>query len=281
MRIDLSLTNFGDVSIECARAAGELEAMGFDGFWVSEHIVSTPHFRRRNYGTYWLESMSMLSHIAARTKKARLGIGVVVLPYRHPLLTAKAVATIDRLSGGRIDLGVGTGWSRQEYEALGLAHFFPLRGEVTNEILDILPLCWKGGTVNYEGKHFRFQNVEFDPIPIQSPLPFWVAAVQPSGAPLRRIVKYGSVWTATGMTPEAVKEMGDNVDQLAGRVIPRSAHIPIQAETTAAEVLDRIEAFRKAGCFHVRLDIATLSFPTYMKAAESLAAGMKPLQKAS
>src|ERR687885_1118986 len=128
------------------------EDLGFDSVWISDHVVVPEHISSAypyspdgRFPTAptqpYLEPLSALGYLAGRTRRVRLGTHVLVLPYRHPLLTAKMIATLDNLSGGRVDLGIGVGWMREEFEAVG-APSYERRGAVTDEQIRVLKAVW-------------------------------------------------------------------------------------------------------------------------------------------
>src|ERR1700704_76560 len=130
------------------------EDLGFDSIWLSDHIVvpehiasSYPYSPDGQFATLpsqsYLEPLAALSFLAGMTRRVRLGTHVLILPYRHPLLTAKMVATLDNLSNGRVDLGIGVGWMQEEFDALGLdGAVYTRRGAATDEQLRILKSVW-------------------------------------------------------------------------------------------------------------------------------------------
>src|SRR5436190_3820610 len=144
-----------------AQAAEEL---GFDSVWQADHIViperiasSYPYSPDGRFTTLptepYLEPLAGLSFLAGATRRVRLGTHVLILPYRHPLLTAKMVSTIDNLSGGRFDFGIGVGWMREEFDALGLdERTFTRRGAATDEQLRILRMLWTEDVTSFEGE---------------------------------------------------------------------------------------------------------------------------------
>lgn len=152
-----------------ARMAAMLEAAGFDSLWVSDHIVF-PHETTSRYpfstdgritwplDDPYLEPLVVLGAVAAVTSRIALGTSVVIAPMRNPVLLAKQAATIAAISKGRLVLGVGAGWLREEFEALGAD--FEARGEVLNEWITIARACWTGSAGAFEGKHYRL------PVPI-------------------------------------------------------------------------------------------------------------------
>lgn len=280
MRIDLAMANGYELALPVVRTAPLLEEMGFDGLWMSEHVISTAEYSKRDYGPYWLETLSTLAHLAGITKKIRLGTSIMVAPYRNPVIMAKTVATIDQLSGGRVDLGVGTGWSLEEFMALGLAHWYSERGALTNEVLEVALACWQGGDkVSWEGKYFKFKDIVFQPRPAQAKLPLWVGGNKPVPGPLRRIARFADVWHASQLKPEKLKAMGDQIDEFAGRTVPRSTRLPIAKGTSLSEVCDKIVAHRDVGgCMQVRVDFRTTDLADFMGCCEALATQLSALR---
>ncbi len=188
-----------DVVSEAARHAEEL---GYDSVWAAERLVNpwsvdTPY----PYGeeSQWfvppespfLETFSVLSFLAGVTERISLGTSVIVLPYRHPLVTARVATSVDTLSRGRLILGVGIGWMPEEFEALGVR--FEDRASVADEQLEILDLVWSQDRPHFEGRHYRFGEVAVSPRPFQRPrLPIWVGG-ESEGARMRA-ARYGDAW---------------------------------------------------------------------------------------
>jgi alkanesulfonate monooxygenase SsuD/methylene tetrahydromethanopterin reductase-like flavin-dependent oxidoreductase (luciferase family) len=147
------------------------EDLGFDSVWISDHVVVPEHISSAypyspdgRFPTLptqaYLEPLATLGYLAGITRRVRLGIAVLILPYRHPLLTAKMIATLDNLSGGRVDLGIGVGWMREEFDALGLApEVYQHRGSVTDEQLRILKSAWTEDVAGFEGRFYQFAPV--------------------------------------------------------------------------------------------------------------------------
>ncbi|MDG2307253.1 MAG: LLM class flavin-dependent oxidoreductase [Candidatus Binatia bacterium] len=138
--------------------ARRIEAMGFDSIWVGDHV---------SFHVPILESLTTLSFIAAATERVRLGTGVYLLPLRHPTTTAKVASTLDVLSGGRLDLGVGVGGEfAPEFEACGVP--VNQRGSRANEAIEVLRKLWSGEKVEHAGKNFEFGPVAITPKPLQA-----------------------------------------------------------------------------------------------------------------
>ncbi len=147
--------------------ARSAERLGFDALWVGEHFLVAGH-----YGTAWMSPLLCLAHAAAVTTRIRLATGVLVLPYHHPLALARHVQTLHHLAGGRLVLGVGPGWDRAEFEALGLD--LSERGGRTDEILAALRRLLTEPTVTFEGRFYRFRDASILPLPARPP-ELWVA----------------------------------------------------------------------------------------------------------
>jgi probable F420-dependent oxidoreductase len=126
----------------------------------------------------------------------------MILPYRNPVLTAKMITTIDNLSGGRVDFGVGVGWMKEEFEALGY-DYYARRGAVTDEQIEVLKVLWTEDLPRFEGAFYRFGPLGALPHPVQKPHPpIWIGGHTP--AALRRVARYGDGWLPLGARPPAV-----------------------------------------------------------------------------
>src|SRR5258706_2169614 len=136
--------------------------------------------------------------VAAKTSKLRLVTSVTVVPHRPPVLTAKILATIDVLSEGRLTWGIGAGWCKEEFEALGTEPFEE-RGAVTDETIAACRVLWTEENPRFEGKYANFSNIFFQPRPVQKRVPIWVGGE--SGPALRRTAKLGDGWYPIGTHP--------------------------------------------------------------------------------
>jgi len=243
------------------------EQLGYDSLWFTDHVVGV-RAMAGVYGTYWLDPLVAMTWVAARTSTIRLGTGVLVLPYRDPVLTAKMLATIDVFSAGRVDLGVGVGWSRSEFRAVGVGDRFDARGRVTDESIEVLRRCWAGGEVEHEGEFFSFRHIAFEPVPVQPRLPIWVGG--DSGPALRRAARYADVWHPHDLDPAQLQSKGERIDELAGRPVPRSVRIAIAPEDLAG-LPDVVDAYLAVGCTRVVLDFRSLSSDTVAVLADKAA----------
>jgi len=174
-------------------SAKKAEELGYDAIFVNDHIIVDDGARSAPW-TNCYDPFVALACIAANTSRIRLGVSVLIVPYRSPIATAKALATIDRMSGGRLIAGVGVGWNEAEYAALGVP--FRERGARTNEYLRLWQACWGPDKVSFAGKFVSFSDMCVSPKPVQRPHPpFWSGGL--SDAALRRAARFAAVWQPT------------------------------------------------------------------------------------
>ncbi len=144
----------------------------------------------------WLDPLTVLSVIAGRTSKIRLGTNILLAALRRPAVLAKSVATLDVLSGGRVDLGVGVGWQKEEYEACGLD--FSSRGRLLDHTLEVCQLIWAEEKADYETPELTFSSIHAMPKPLQKPgVPLWVSGTVNKHS-MARLAKFGSGWIPWG-----------------------------------------------------------------------------------
>jgi probable F420-dependent oxidoreductase len=199
-----------DQLVEIARGA---EAAGFEGVLLSEHLFvpdtysarypysesGRPDFDARSpFPDPWVTMTAM----AAATSRLRFATMVYILPLRHPIEVAKVVGSASIFSGGRIVLGAGAGWMREEFEVLGVD--FATRGKRFDECIEILRRLWRGGMTEYHGKIFRFERLQMSPAPPQ-PIPIYIGGA--SKPALRRAARFGDGWLGAGNTPEQAEEI--------------------------------------------------------------------------
>lgn len=176
-------------------AAKKAEELGFDAIFVNDHIIVDGSARSAPW-TNCYDPLVALPYIAAATTAIRLGVSVLIVPYRNPVLTAKMLATIDRMSQGRLIAGVGVGWNEAEFAALGVP--FRERGARSDEYLRVWQACWSPDPVSFAGKFVAFADMHVSPKPVQEPHPpFWSGGA--SDAALRRAARLAAVWQPTPM----------------------------------------------------------------------------------
>lgn len=154
-----------------AEFAGVVEQYGFDAVNLTEHPMPGDRWLGAG-GHHALDPFVGLAVAATATTRIRLMTNLVVLPYRNPFLLAKAAASLDRVSGGRVVLGVGTGYLKPEFFALGVD--FEERNDLFDEVIEACRLAWAGDSVTYAGRHFSVRGNTAHPPPVQDPLPIWI-----------------------------------------------------------------------------------------------------------
>lgn len=177
------------------------EGLGYAALWTADHLV-LPVETRTNYpylkqakvrldpAHAFFEPLIALAAVAARTRRIRLGVSVYLATLRHPLAVAKQVASLDQLSQGRVVLGVGAGWIPEEYATLGID--FAERGRVLDEHIDALRTLWRDERPRFEGRHYRFDGIGFEPKPVRRDVPIWVGGNSPAAR--RRAARRGDAW---------------------------------------------------------------------------------------
>src|SRR5580700_6447095 len=190
-----------------ARIAREGEALGYDYLTITDHVVlpdtAEPGYPYSESGAFFStdtfyrhEQLTTAAWLAAVTTKLRLVLAVMVVPHRPAVLAAKMLATIDVLSGGRLTVGIGAGWLKAEFDAVVTTPFAE-RGAVTDEYIDAFRLLWTERAPRFAGRYTRFENIAFEPKPIQKPHPpIWVGGE--SGPALRRAARIGDAWYPIG-----------------------------------------------------------------------------------
>ncbi|HZW03364.1 MAG TPA: LLM class flavin-dependent oxidoreductase, partial [Anaerolineaceae bacterium] len=215
MKFGVVLPSYGPQSgrspiVDTALAA---ERLGFDSAWATDHLA-LPESDSERFGHIY-ESLITLSYLAASTLTLRLGTSALVLPQRNPVEVAKQAATLDVLSGGRVILAAGIGWSEGEYHNLG--HDFHNRGKRMDEALRVLRTLWRGQrTASFKGQYYNFEKVVFSPGPIQSGGPeLWVGGN--SRAALRRAAYLADGWHPNARGVETLQRMLKGAAVLLGK----------------------------------------------------------------
>lgn len=188
------------------RLAQAAERLGYDSVWGNDH-VSTQHYVRHEYpqAPNYYAPLLILAAIGAATQRIKVATALLVVPFRHPVVIAKEVATLDQLTGGRVLLGVGIGAYREEFEAMyGAAAAKKVnRGELLDEALAALELLWSDQDASHSGKYFTFESVQTYPKTVQRPVPVYIGGNSPEG--WRRCGRYGQGWLPAVLAPAEVK----------------------------------------------------------------------------
>ena len=289
--------------------AREGERLGLHSAMIADHIV----FPTGSESTYpytvdgkhpsmgdALEAFSILGVVAGATERLRLVTSVLVLPYRNPVLTAKMVASLDVLSGGRVTLGVGVGWLKEEFDALASPDF-TRRGAVSDEWIGIFKQLWTHSPATFEGRFYRYRDIRCEPFPVQKPHPpIWVGGHSP--AALRRAARHGDGWHPVGAiaaSPLPPQEMAAHLATLqrmtreAGRD-PAALTISYKAPLydaaipdrhgsrrsfsgTAEEIAGDIRAFAAIGVHELIFDFRGQSIAGSIEALQRFATQVMPL----
>ena len=271
----------------------QAEQMGFDSVWVTDHIIVPHQIPGRQDIVYrhdMLEPISLLTHLGAVTSKVSIGTSVVILPYRNPVILAKAIATADVLSRGRVIFGAAVGWMEGEFQALNAR--FAERGRVSDEYLSLLKELWTNPTPAFQGEYFEFSNVTFSPRPVQQPHPpIWIGGRSRRG--VRRAVEFGDYWHPSQMGPQ---ELAHNADymrrysasvgreeppQLSCRLTlefssPSKNHERAPLHGTVEDIVGDVQAYSELGVQHIAMEIAGDSFGEKLGAMERFMRKVKP-----
>jgi len=210
MKLGFSLLNNWGVADAQALVdlACRAEEVGVDSVWVHDHVFNVGHVFDRIGGKPYYEPLTLLTFVAARTRRVRLGTSVLVLPYHNPVRLAKAAATLDVLSGGRLVMGVGVGLIEKEIRAMGSP--YTERGAFTDEAIAVMRALWTQDEPKFDGKYSQFEGMKFSPKPLQKPsIPIVIGGV--SRPAIRRAARFGDGWQPLGLSPEA---LGQGLAQL-------------------------------------------------------------------
>lgn len=237
------------------RVAEAVESMGYESLWTGDHVVfpvevasSYPYNATgqfpfdREEPLY--EPLTLLSYLAARTSQVRLGTSVLVLPMRNPVMAAKAFADIDSLARGRLQVGIGVGWMREEFDALGAD--FDARGEIADEWVAILRRLWTEPASSFEGRHYRFQRLTLNPRPAR-PIPVLVGGN--SRAAMRRAVRLGDGWHGVRLDVDDIRRSIVWLEAQLREVgrDRRGFRMVLRTSLDAARACEDLEPYARAG----------------------------------
>jgi len=288
--------------------AKRADALGYNSIWVTDRLIipvkTTSVYPYSPTGTLpigpdepWLEPLTAVTYLATVTRQIMVGTSVLVIPYRNPVFTAKALASADYLSGGRVILGAGIGWMREEFVAAGVS--FEDRAARTVEYLRVMKEIWSKPRVAFDG---RFAHVPeaggVRPHPIQRPhIPIWIGGH--SDGALARVVAVGDGWHPLGLRPPVrlyPDEMAVKVARLremaaaAGRDPARitisfkgplrfdgaAGGAPTPLAGSPAKIVDDLGAYAAAGVEHVVLDFSVTTVPEMLEVLERFARDVRP-----
>jgi probable F420-dependent oxidoreductase len=309
MRFGFGLPNAGAAANgpDIIRFSRRAEALGFESLWSGDHIVlpvgGTNQYPYTADGSFarpstegFLEPYTLLSYVAAATTTIKLGMTVIILPYRNPIVQAKMLACLDVLSGGRLICGVGVGWLEKEFQVLQAS--YKDRGPVSDEYLEMFKILWTQDQPEFHGKFYDFDGITMYPKPVQKPsIPIWVGGH--SRRAIRRAIRYGDAWHPTRQTPDFVRQhvpylrqeserLGRDPEELtvslkralhftdiglSGEVLSRSNNAMIG---TTQEVIDDIRRCQDIGIQQLTFDYRTGRVDEMLKIVEHFATAVVP-----
>jgi probable F420-dependent oxidoreductase len=241
-----------ELAIETARVAEECD---FASLWVPEHAILfdeyEPNYPYSEDGVMPVEAtgnvldpLPVLSFFAAHTKRIRIGTGVMILPQRNPVYAAKEIASLDVLSGGRLDVGIGIGWLAEEMRALGTP--FEARGSRAKSYVAVMKALWCDEPSAYEDEFYSLPPCRFGPKPVQQPHPPLVFGGESRPA-LRRVAELGQGWLASMQSPEQMKKHLAELDQLLEKNGRGRGEIEVSVMPGRDLTADDLEAYREVG----------------------------------
>ncbi len=290
------------------QAARLTEQLELDSVWTSDHVVIPAQIGSKYPGTAtgrftvkgsrdFYEPLVVMAYVAGLTERIRIGVSVLVVPYRNPVVTAKQLASIDALAQGRLIVGVGVGWMPEEFAALQASPCVA-RGAATDEYLEIFRKLWTGEVVRYDGKYYQFEEIQSNPRPA-SPggIPIWVGGYsQPA---YRRVARFGNGWHGIGFTPDRIgapiaeirrqaEAAGRNPDEItiSIRLALDTSEVPLADRSsddrgrallgTADEIVGQIRDYEQAGVETIVLTFAARTMDDFRRSADFFAERILP-----
>ena len=258
-----------------------LEERGFHSYWAPEHVVLFDEYASKypysddgriggGPDSGPLEPFVALSFLASATRRIRLGTGVLLVPQRNPVYTAKSVASLDWLSGGRVELGVGIGWLREEFDSLGVP--WERRGERTRSYLAAMRSLWRDDVSEYRDEFYALAPCRQFPKPVQKPNPPVLFGGE-SDAALARVAEVGDGWYGFNLTPAAAMARSKHLAELLARAGRKRSELRIYATPNWREPLgpDTIARFAEAGVDQVIASVAARSRDDLLKKLDRVA----------
>ena len=262
--------------------AQRCEGMGIESLWMGEHVVlfdktENPYPGAKDgkipvpTGGGMLDTVATFGYLSGVTEKLRFGTGISLISQRNPIYTAKEFATLDWLSGGRIDFGIGVGWCKEEVLASG--YTWPDRGARSDEFLALITALWTQETTEFRGKHFDVAPCRMDPKPLQTPhVPIFVGGH--SKAALRRAAKYGNGWYGFQLNPAQTAPIIDELQDLLAQ--QGRADDPFEIVITPSRAdAQSIEQFEQLGIKRLVLHLGSqkpAAIDTRLREIESMVA---------
>ena len=306
--LHLPASTAGVKADDLIRFAQQAEALGYYCITVADHVivprdisVPYPYTVDGKYpGTgYHLETLMTMGFLAGATQRIRFVTSVMILPYRNPVVTAKMLASLDVLSGGRVIVGAGVGWMKEEFETIRTEPFAE-RGKVTDEYIAAFRELWSSDNPSFNGKYCRFSNIVFLPKPVQKPtIPIWIGGH--SKQAIRRAARLGDGWHPIGgvptipLEPEGIREDMNMLFDYAAKVgrDPKKIRVALKGSLfdrekqitpgkrrrfigSAEEIASDIREYRSAGVDTMIFDVRQPSFAATMERMEWMAKDVFP-----
>jgi probable F420-dependent oxidoreductase len=248
-----------------AAFARTAEDLGFDSLWMTDHValpvdLETRYPYREDGKFFWppetpyLDVLLTLTWAAAATERIRVGTSVLIAGWHHPLNTAKALATLDTLNGGRTIVGIGTGWMREQFEIMGSP--FAQRGRRTTEYIKLLKHLWTADEADFHGEFFHYEGFKMYPKPV-GPIPVWCGGK--SDGVLRRVAEVADGWHPLYIAPDELEAKLETLDGYLAEHGRTRDELALSARPVTQSKLDRAAIERYAG-LGVELLIADTSF---------------------
>lgn len=259
-------------------AARMVEERGFHAIWVPEHVLFFEDYQSRypysedgrlpGNPDGVLDPFTALTFIAAHTHRVRLGTGVCLVPQRHPVYTAKQVADLDYLSAGRVDFGVGIGWLKEEFEALGIP--FAGRARRTIECLEVMKALWCKKVSEHESEHFRLRGALQNPKPRQRPHPPIYFGGE-SAAALQRVAQHGQGWYGFRLAPADLEERLRALDAALSAAGRKRDEIQVAIGTRGRPEADDLTRYQDLGVDQLIVPVMGRDAESYLRRLDTLA----------
>ena len=291
MRVGYAVGNIGPIGTaeNLVRIAQRAEALGYDTLWAVERLLwpvkpqtpypVTPDGALPAEYKHVLDPLEALTFVAAHTRRIGLGTSVLDIPYYNPVMLARRLSTLDVLAGGRVRLGLGLGWSKDEHDAMGAE--MKSRGAKADEFLAVMKAIWTTDPAEFSGKYYTLPKSHIGPKPVQKPHPpIYLAAFAPGA--LNRIARLADGWNPVAIPVEGMRQMFDATKQTAreaGRD-PSQLQLIVRANVeildkprakegmiftgTVAQIKEDVEACKALGAHEVHFD------PTFMAGAQRI-----------
>jgi alkanesulfonate monooxygenase SsuD/methylene tetrahydromethanopterin reductase-like flavin-dependent oxidoreductase (luciferase family) len=240
----------------------DAEALGFDSSLLAEHYLPSGLQSEYNTERISADAWIYLAGLARETSKIRLGTLVSPVTFRHPVVLAKMAATLDHLSDGRAELGIGAGWLEAEHKQFGFAFpEAPRRADLVDEQLQVINRLWSSREpVTFEGKHYTLQQAQFTPMPVQQPRPTIIVGGRTTSQRLPRLAgRYADEFVIGQPTPDAARHTRSLLDkacEAAGRgpsEVALSAFVPLAIAASSTEVDTQMEHYRQTNPQYARM----------------------------